>query len=122
MLSKFAGDLFGLFGSLGGAFRGPVEDLRESAKASGEPMLERLGQTMAKIMGGHFGKSLSSMDEQTVVSDTNPLFSSLHRPVAGDGSFDGFDFLPLVAIIVGASLLLAALFPAGLTSLGINSG
>ncbi len=56
VLSKLTSDLAHVFGALGGAFRVPVEHLRESAKKSGEPMMERIGQTMGKIMGGHFGR------------------------------------------------------------------
>ena len=40
----------------------------------------------------------------------------------GDGAFDAFDFLPLVAIVIGTSLILAGLFPSGFTSLGIANG
>jgi hypothetical protein len=41
---------------------------------------------------------------------------------SGDGTFDAFDFIPLVAIVIGASLLLAGVFPNGLTSLGLSNG
>ena len=57
-------------------------------------MLERMGHTIGKMMGGHFG----------------------------DGTFDAFDFIPIVAVVVGAGLLLAGLFPNGLTSLGLTNG
>ena len=40
----------------------------------------------------------------------------------GDRVFDIFDFLPLVALLVGSALLLGGLFPNGLTNLGLNNG
>ena len=51
------------------------------------------GFTMNKIFGGH----------------------------VGDRTFDAFDWLPLIAVLVGAALLLSGLFPNTFNVLGSNS-
>jgi len=61
VLSKFTGDLLQMFGAMGKIFRGSMEVFKESAKKSGEPMMERVGSTMGKIMGGQFGILKSMM-------------------------------------------------------------
>jgi len=44
-------------GSVVDNFREPMYAVRETAVKSGEPLLERMGHTLGKIMGGHFGES-----------------------------------------------------------------
>ncbi len=40
----------------------------------------------------------------------------------GDRSFDVFDWLPLVAILIASGLILAGLFPNGFNSFGFTNG
>jgi hypothetical protein len=40
----------------------------------------------------------------------------------GDNSFDFYDFVPIIVVAVGAAILLSALFPNGLTNIGLNGG
>ena len=39
-----------------------------------------------------------------------------------DRTFDIFDFLPLVALLVATGLIISGLFPTGISTLGINNG
>ena len=73
---------------------GPVKEMSQSLTSSKILMMSRVGNIMSKVMGGH----------------------------VGDSSFDIYDWLPLVALLTGAALILAGLFPTGLTSLGLNNG
>jgi hypothetical protein len=45
-----------MLGSITEGFKEPLYAVRETAVQSGEPMLERMGHTLGKMMGGHFGK------------------------------------------------------------------
>ena len=54
----------------------------------------RLSHAMDKVMGGH----------------------------VGDRTFDGFDWVPLIALLVASALILSGLFPTGLNTFGINNG
>ena len=56
VFSKLTGDLSKLMGAMTENLREPMYAVRETAIKSGEPMLERMGQTIGKMMGGHFGK------------------------------------------------------------------
>ena len=60
------------------------------------------------------------MPKNTVELSLNLAHFKIILP--GDGTFDVFDFIPLVAIVIGTSLVLAGLFPSGLTSLGFANG
>jgi hypothetical protein len=46
-----------MLGSITEGFKEPLYAVRETAVHSGEPMLERMGHTIGKMMGGHFGKT-----------------------------------------------------------------
>jgi hypothetical protein len=56
VLSKLTSDLKSIMVSAVENFREPVFAMRETAVKSGEPLLERMGHTVGKLMGGHFGK------------------------------------------------------------------
>ncbi len=49
-------------GSVVENFREPMYAVRETAVKSGEPLLERMGHTLGKIMGGHFGESCKKLE------------------------------------------------------------
>ena len=75
--------------------RGPFREAAAELKESTrEPMMSRVGYAISKVMGGHMG----------------------------DRSFDAFDWVPLVALLVATGLILSGLFPTGLTNFGINQG
>ena len=60
VFSKLTGDLSKIMGTMTENLREPMYAVRETAIKSGEPMLERMGHTIGKMMGGHFGKLPSS--------------------------------------------------------------
>lgn len=71
---------------------GPVREMTHSLTSNNRtPMMARVGQALQKMMGGHMG----------------------------DRSFDVFDWIPLIALIVATALILSGLFPSGL---GLNNG
>ena len=74
--------------------RGPVKEMTQTLTQSRIPMMSRVGNALHKMMGGH----------------------------VGDRSFDIFDWLPLVALLVATGLLLSGLFPTGLSTFGLNNG
>ena len=78
-----------------GFTRGPVREMVQGLKkpSSNEPIMSRLSSAMDKIMGGH----------------------------VGDRTFDGFDWVPLIAILVATALLLSGLFP-NTNIFGLNNG
>ena len=55
VISKLADDLKNIMSSAVDNFREPMYAVRETAVKSGEPLLERMGHTIGKIMGGHYG-------------------------------------------------------------------
>ena len=77
---------------------GPWQEMKASLASlphqSRVPVMARVGHALQKIMGGH----------------------------VGDRSFDVFDWVPLIAILVGSGLILAGLFPTGINTFGINQG
>ena len=82
-----------------GIVRGPVRDIASSLHSmhSGPktPIMDRVGSALNKMMGGHIG----------------------------DRSFDAFDFLPLVALIVATGLIFSGFFPnVGASTLGLTNG
>ena len=79
-----------------GFTRGPLREMTQSLSQPGprEPVMMRLGHAMDKIMGGH----------------------------VGDRTFDAFDWVPLIALLVATALILSGLFPSGLNTFGINQG
>jgi len=40
----------------------------------------------------------------------------------GDRSFDGYDWVPLIAVLLSAGLIFAGLFPNGFNNFGLNNG
>ena len=74
---------------------GPVRDFMDHthslASNNRTPMMARVGNALQKMMGGHMG----------------------------DRSFDVFDWIPLIALIVATAFILSGLFPTGL---GLNNG
>ena len=75
--------------------RGPLRKATADLKETArEPVMSRVGYAISKMMGGHMG----------------------------DRSFDGFDWVPLIALLVATALILSGLFPTGLNTLGINQG
>lgn len=79
-----------------GFTRGPIREMTQSLSqpSSNKPVMMRLSNAMDKIMGGH----------------------------VGDRTFDGFDWVPLIALLVATALILSGLFPTGLNTFGINQG
>ncbi len=59
-----------------------------------EPFMSRMGFVINKLMGAHYG----------------------------DRSFDIFDWIPLIAILVAGGLLVGGLFPNGISTFGLNGG
>ena len=57
VFSKLTADLSSMMGTMTENLKEPLYAVRETAVKSGEPMFERMGQTIGKIMGGHFGKT-----------------------------------------------------------------
>ena len=70
---------------------GPVREMTHSFKHNRTPMMARVSNALQKMMGGHMG----------------------------DRTFDAFDWVPLIAIIVATGLILSGLFPSGF---GIANG
>ena len=56
VFSKLTEDLKNMMGTMTENMKEPMYAVRETAVKSGEPMLERMGHTIGKLMGGHFGK------------------------------------------------------------------
>ncbi|TRY63437.1 hypothetical protein TCAL_04306, partial [Tigriopus californicus] len=88
ILSKITHDIRDMFSNM--IHRRPQErpDTAEVDRAPQPPLMHRIRSGLHKMMGNQFG----------------------------DRQFDGFDFIPLVVVLVGAGLLLAALFPNALTN------
>lgn len=76
--------------------QGPLREIinQDFSSIQKEPLMPRISHAMKKIMGGHIG----------------------------DRSFDAFDWVPLLALLVATGLILAGLFPNGLNTLGLNGG
>ena len=70
---------------------GPVRDMTHSLTHNRTPMMARVSNALQKMMGGHMG----------------------------DRTFDAFDWVPLIALIVATGLILSGLFPSGF---GITNG
>lgn len=77
-----------------GPLKDVTNDLQDWKESPREPIMSRVGYAMSKIFGGH----------------------------VGDRTFDGFDWVPLVAVLVAGALILAGLFPSGLSTFGFNQG
>lgn len=89
ILSKITHDIRDMLTNM--IHRQPQErpDSIEVDRAPEPPLMHRIRGALHKMMGNQFG----------------------------DRQFDGFDFIPLVVVLVGAGLLLAALFPNALTNI-----
>ena len=59
-----------------------------------EPLSTRMGHVFNKLMGAHYG----------------------------DRSFDIFDWIPLIALLVASGLIISGLFPNGINSFGLTNG
>ena len=70
---------------------GPVREMTHSFQHNRTPVMARVSNALQKMMGGHMG----------------------------DRTFDAFDWVPLVAILVATGLILSGLFPSGF---GITNG
>lgn len=77
-----------------GPLKDVTNDLKDWKDSPREPIMSRVGYAMSKIFGGH----------------------------VGDRTFDGFDWVPLIAVLVAGALILAGLFPSGLSTFGFNQG
>ena len=82
-------------GQMMNGFKGPLREMAQGLKKTGssEPINSRLSHAMGKVMGGH----------------------------VGDRTFDAFDWVPLIALIVASALILSGLFP-DTNIFGINNG
>ena len=80
-----------------GFTRGPLRETIQGLShpsSNREPIMSRISNAMDKIMGGH----------------------------VGDRTFDAFDWVPLIALLVATALILSGLFPTGFNTFGINQG
>ena len=68
VFSKLTEDIKGIMSSFVDNFKEPMYAVRETAVHSGEPLLGRMGHTIGKIMGGHFGEKRFCQDSSRVLN------------------------------------------------------
>ena len=96
-----------------GLMRGPVRDMTTNLIHSDTPVMSRIGNTIHKMMGGHMGG-------KSILRSFQNIFTSIF--IILDRTFDVFDWIPLVALLVATGLILSGLFPTGLSTIGLTNG
>jgi len=63
-----------------------------------------------------------SPEDGRITSRVSYVFNKLAGGHVGDRSFDGYDWLPLLAVILAGGLILAGAFPNGINNFGLTNG
>ena len=88
------------------------------------PILNRLVSDMSNMVSANMDPTKVSLSSKLGNSMYDNGMYVMNKIAGGtvDGEMDIFDFLPILGVIIGASLLIAGLFPTALTSFGLNNG